>query len=134
MREFVINQLKISIANKKDMVILGLLISAHGGIKNVGERVLEQVNTSMKKVDKFAYPAHLEIKAEILYHLTVHFLTASYHNQPLRSMNRAALLRCFSVPAEPCISDVRGVKRKAVDTSMLAICLTNSGKRQVWRV
>ena len=88
-REFKIDGIAIPTADKKDMVILGMFIPARGGLKEIGDRILDKVTTSLKKIDNC--PVRSEIKAEIFskfyvpglqYALTIHNLGASHHNRP----------------------------------------------------
>ena len=88
-RKFVIDGDTIPTADMKDLVILGMFIPAHGGLKEIGERILSNVSSKLEKIEKCLVRA--EIKAEIFsnfyvpalqYLLTVHNLGASHHNRP----------------------------------------------------
>ena len=87
-QKFIIDGDSIPTADKKDLVILGMFIPAHGGLKEIGERVVSNVTSSLQKIENCK--VRTEIKAEIFskfyvpslqYLLTVHNLGASHHNR-----------------------------------------------------
>ena len=88
-REFKIDGIIIPTADKKDMVILGMFIPDHRGLKEIGDRMLDNVATSLKIIHNC--PVRSEIKAEIFskYYvpglqnaLTIQTVGASHHNTP----------------------------------------------------
>ena len=88
-RNFVIDGADIPTADKKDLVILGMFIPARGGLKEIGDRIIDNISSSLQKIEECV--VRTEIKAEIFsnfyipglqYLLTVHNLGASHHNRP----------------------------------------------------
>ena len=82
---FSLDSIDIPTADKKDLVILGMYIPAHGGIQPVYERIHEKVTTATKRIDDC--PLREEYKSQILsrfflpslqFILTVHTLGSSH--------------------------------------------------------
>lgn len=62
-REFFIGGKAVPTADKKDLVILGMFIPAHGGLKEIAKRINDDVSSALTKINDCQIRS--EYKAEI---------------------------------------------------------------------